>query len=324
MGTLSARTLAIGICAGFLLIRPDPGGVHAAATPGPAAPSISVQDAADASSPEDADTVKADTLEVDTLEADTVEADTISREGLSPVVRFDNGLSVVTGSVKGDESEETISAAVVTLKRMKGPEAEGLRTETDEYGRFRFEGIPSGDYLVETHHLGYQDRMDTVSVGHRDLLALDVPLTTEAVELPPIEVTVRSAWLARTGFYWRQERGLGQFMSPEEVDRRSANSFSELVRGIPGVRVVRVCGDTYPCDKMIRMRHTNRARRCRVQYYMDGQPMGGRVYPDDISAHDIAAIEVYRNIAETPAQFYSRCGSVVMWSKRFDPRSRDD
>jgi hypothetical protein len=319
MGTLFARTLAVGICAGFLLVRPAPGGVHAAGTPDLAAPSVSGQDAADPSS-----TAEAGMVEADTVEADTVEADTISREGLSPVVQFDNGLSVITGSVTtGEGSEESISAAVVTLKRTKGSDAEGLRTETDEYGRFRFEGIPSGDYLVETHHLGYQDRTDTVRVEHRALLALDVPLTTQAVELPPIEVSVRSAWLAQTGFYWRKERGLGQFMSPEEVDRRSANSFSELVRGVPGVQVVRVCDDSFPCDKMIRMRHTNSARRCRVQYYMDGQPMGGRVYPDDISAHDIAAIEVYRNIAETPAQFYSRCGSVVMWSKRFDPRSRD-
>lgn len=312
MSRLSLMRIFAGLCAGLLLAVPDPGEIHASI---PGAPTAVMQAASDTTSRQEADSLEADTVEVDSLEGDT-----IPRENVAPILQASTGLSIMTGSVMGSSSSEPVSAAIITIERVNRPEAEGLRTETDDYGRFRFEGIPSGRYLVKTHHIGYRDRIDTISVGHRDLVSLDIPVTTRAVELPPLRVNVRSAWLAETGFYWRKERGLGEFMSPEEVNRRSAHSFAELVRPVPGVNVVRVC-DGYPCEKIIRMRHTNRARRCKVQYFMDGQRMTGRVSPGDISAQDIAAVEVYRNIAETPAQFYGRCGSVVMWSKRFNPDS---
>lgn len=249
--------------------------------------------------------------------------DTTDRE-IPSVVEVSGGLSTITGSVVSASSSDPITSAIVSLKRQDRPEADGLRLETDDHGRFRFEGIPSGEYVLSTHHIGYTDRLDTIAVGHEALVSLDVPVATQAVELPPIRVEVRSAWLAQTGFYWRKERGMGRFVTPEEVERRSAHNFAGLMQGIQGVEVVRVCGaGEYPCPQFLRMRQTNDMRSCRVKYFMNGQPMTGRVIPSDISAHDIAAVEIYRNISETPAEFYGRCGSVVLWTKRFDPYSEN-
>lgn len=303
MGRTALTGSIASLLLGLLLFQPDPSPVHARTSA-----SLHLQEAASS----------------DTVEApeDSAAADTLA-DDLSSEVRVASGLSTITGGVTLDSSSDPLSGAIITLHRLRNPDADGLSTQSDDHGRFRFQGVPSGEYLVKTHHIGYRDRVDTISVGHRDLLALEVPVTTEAVELPPLEVEVQSAWLAQTGFYWRKERGLGKFLTPKDVDQRSATNFGELVRMVPGVRVMRRCDGSFPCDRVLRMRQTNDYRRCQVKYFMDGRPMHGQVNPKDISAHDIAAVEVYRNISETPAQYYGRCGSIVMWSKRYDPNSND-
>lgn len=300
-----------GLLAGLLLLQADPSraearlsAVEGAAAQQQAAAADTVPESGAATTPPGAS------------------PDTTDRDMPSVVEVSAGGLSTITGSVVSTSSSDPVNSAIVSLRRQDRPEANGLRIETDDHGRFRFEGIPSGDYLLSTHHIGYTDRLDTIAVGHEALVSLDVPVTTQAVELPPIRVEVRSTWLAETGFYWRKERGMGRFVTPEEVERRSAHNFAGLMQGVQGVEVIRVCGaGEYPCPQILRMRQTNDIRSCRVKYFMDGQPMTGRVIPSDISAHDIAAVEIYRNVSEMPAQFYSRCGSVVLWTKRFDPYS---
>jgi hypothetical protein len=66
-----------------------------------------------------------------------------------------------------------------------------------------------------------------------------------------------------------------------------------------------------------------RSATCPVKYYVDGAPYT----PDDrgmdeISVSDVEAVEVYRRASETPAEFLdsdSRCGVVVIWTKRAPP-----
>lgn len=226
----------------------------------------------------------------------------------------DDHLSAIRGRVIGaGEAEEPVPAATVTLllasENLRGP---GMTRTTSDQGGFEFSGLPSGTYLLETHHLGSGSRTDTLQVPVSRVLYVEVPLSPAPVPLEPLVVEVRRDWLADRGFFHRKSRGFGHFITPEQLDERSTHRLSEVLRTVPGVRV-RCRG--YPCDSYVRMAQSD-ARACRVEYYMDGDPMSHPVFPDDIALADVAAVEVYRSVSETPPEFYGRCGSVVIWTKR--------
>lgn len=241
--------------------------------------------------------------------------DSLKLDTIPSSVTTGANLSTLTGIVREGSSGQPVTAAVVVLRRIAGGPGKRLTTRTDDDGQFRFQGIPSGRYSLDTHHIGYGDRTDTLNVGVKVVMQLEVPVSTKAVELPPMEVTVRQGWLAKTGFYNRKEAGFGKFLTPKDLAKRNAPRMTQVLRQVPGIEVFKLCG-LLSCNQMIRFRQTNDFRRCEVTYFMDGREMHGSVSVDNISPQDVAAVEVYRNISETPAEFYGRCGSIVIWSKR--------
>lgn len=52
-------------------------------------------------------------------------------------------------------------------------------------------------------------------------------------------VTVRSLLLERFGFYERQQRGIGSYITRQEIERRPRMLASDLLREIAGIRLVR-------------------------------------------------------------------------------------
>ena len=140
-------------------------------------------------------------------------------------------------------------------------------------------------------------------------------MAPEPVVLAPLGVEVRASWLVDTGFYYRRSKDFGYFLTPERLRRRNVPSVLGVLKTVPGVRVGRLC---QPGGRLCRqgVLMSRASGTCRTTYYMDGTEMTGNVAPRDINVQDLAAIEVYRGISETPPQFYGRCGSVVMWSRR--------
>jgi outer membrane receptor for ferrienterochelin and colicin len=142
-----------------------------------------------------------------------------------------------------------------------------------------------------------------------------------------VTVERRPQWLESTGFYDRVAQNLGQHVTPEDLERRSTLRFSEVLRDVPGIDLRPVC--TPHCYHQIRMAGTTQSG-CIPTFYMDGRrvnvrpkPRGSRREPPGLfdldviaTGSDIAAVEVYRSIAETPPEFYGRCGSIVIWTKR--------
>lgn len=192
---------------------------------------------------------------------------------------------------------------------------DSVAASTDDDGAFRIESLPSGTYALVTEHLGFETRRDTFRVPISKSMKVRIPLAAEPVELRPLDVSVRAGWLVETGFYRRQSKGFGQFLTPEDLDRRPVSNLTQALKTVPGVRWGTRCNDV-GCDQILVMAISASTTGCDVTYYLDGDEMHGTVSPRHISMHGLAAIEVYRGISETPAEFYGRCGSVVMWSKR--------
>lgn len=224
--------------------------------------------------------------------------------------------SEIQGRVVADAGGEAVSQAEVYFRRIAGDSVlDSVYTTTDAEGAFRFDALPAGTYAIRTEHLGYEARRDTFRVPISKSMSIEIPMATEPVEMEPLRVDVRSGWLVEEGFYRRRAKGFGKFITPEDLEQRSATSLTEALRTVSGVRWGRRCVNGI-CRDVIVMALSSGPTGCRVKYYMDGNEMHGPVSPTDISVQSIAAIEVYRGISETPAQFHGRCGSVVMWTKR--------
>lgn len=226
--------------------------------------------------------------------------------------------TVVYGQVVEQGSGAEVGQASLLFQRIVDDSVvHQVPATTDSDGAFRLEEVPVGTYAIVTNHLGFETRHDTLQVPIGRNVRLEVPLAAEPVRVSPLEVSVRSNWLVETGFYERREKGFGKFITQEELERRPVNSLTQALKTVPGVTMTRSCRGLF-CQDVLQMSLSQTRAGCDVTFYMDGQEMHGTVNPDNIAVHSLAAIEVYRGISETPGQFYGRCGSVVIWSKRSD------
>jgi hypothetical protein len=158
-----------------------------------------------------------------------------------------------------------------------------------------------------------------VTVSPGSTTHLEIRLAPVAIEMEPIAVTiaVRPQWLEGNGFYNRQESGLGQFVTPDDIEIQRSRRFSEILRNLPGVQLRRVCNPH--CVQIVSMTTTTRTR-CWPTFYVDGRKMAFQTAEVDLdgiaSTQDLAAVEVYRGISQTPPQFFGLCGSIVIWTRR--------
>lgn len=189
-----------------------------------------------------------------------------------------------------------------------------LTVVTDPDGRFAFAKVPPGRYGVRFEHLAFGARTDTVTVELRSAVELVVRLTDRAIALPPLEVSVRSELLANAGFYARRSAGFGAFLTRQEWERRDPRLPSDLLRMVPGLRVV-------PSGNGLDYVVLDR-RNCRVRYFLDGARLNSTFRLDEIPVQWIEALEVYRGPAEVPAQFRGfsatergGCGVIVIWTR---------
>ena len=61
----------------------------------------------------------------------------------------------------------------------------------DSAGRFALAGVPPGVQVIQTDHLGYASRVDSLTAFSREALGLEILLAPEAAELAPLVVTGR-------------------------------------------------------------------------------------------------------------------------------------
>lgn len=204
-----------------------------------------------------------------------------------------------------------IEGAAVTLPDM------GIDAVTGRDGGFRLADIPAGSHSAEVRHVGYGEQEVSLEAAAHQTTFVEVRVSPVPIALEPMTVLVevRPQWLEEAGFYERRDRGLGQFITPDDLERQHLKSFSQIIENVHGLRLVRVC--TPHC--FYRVATTTSAGPCAPQFYVDGKKVWMPLLTDlnaIASAHDVAAVEVYRGASQIPAQFFGRCGSVVVWTWR--------
>ena len=191
---------------------------------------------------------------------------------------------------------------------------------TNQQGRFSLPDLEPGASAIEFSRLGYETRRTTVEVLPEQTIEVYASMAEEAVELNPIEVSVGSGYLDRSGFYLRARNARGEVFTRRDVIERDPVIISDLLWRSPGLRVQ--TGRTGSEILSRRPLVSGPEGTCRLRPYLDGTPMFDwdldLVRPDDLQA-----LEVYQGAA-TPIEYRQptdpdgtpACGVVLIWTRR--------
>lgn len=244
-------------------------------------------------------------------------------------------------------TEEPLGAGILTL--LTEDSSTVVTAVTDAQGHWHIAAPEPGMYYILAKRLGYEPWVaGPVEVHAGEDLNSVFHLRPLPVRLDPIEVTAEALErrLELAGFYNRQRADFGHFMTPEEIEHRSASALSDLLSAIPGVQLISsglvgsrsiqlrgsflshggVCRPRVYVDGLIFLRGDSRPKRMGSNQGAATEMADSAFFQETLRIDDIAhpstvaAIEIYRSGVQTPAQFggasrETQCGVIVIWTR---------
>jgi hypothetical protein len=196
-------------------------------------------------------------------------------------------------------------------------------TTTNARGEFALDSLPSGTSSLVVRRLGYAPSQHTVDLTSATPAKVTVRLERAAQRLDTVVVSARAEALSKVGFEERKKRGMGRFLTPDDVARMQPVQATDVLRTLPGLRVVPAGNGR----NTVQSSRDASSGGC-VAYWVDGSPfreMEAGDFDASFPASQITAVEVYQPTS-VPAQFssagQSSCTTVVVWTQASIRRRR--
>ena len=244
--------------------------------------------------------------------------------GATTAVTAQAGSGRVLVQLRDEATGEPVPNATV---RIAGVRQSG---RTNDAGSWRSGRVPAGSRLVEVTRIGYARVRVAVEFPDSGEVERTVLMTASAVEMDPLEALGerRSNALEVRGFYARQRRGHGAFMTWERIEQLRPMRTVELFYHMRGFAVLRDrLGQPYLSTSR---GSASMDPNCRAPLiYVDGTLVsGGPRFNsrgsgplESINPESIAAIEGYAGVASVPDEYRtpdSVCGVVLLWTRSGD------
>jgi hypothetical protein len=248
--------------------------------------------------------------------------------GVAPSLAAQETTSVLLVRVRDAATARALSDAEVV---MDGGRLLGV---TGGDGTLRVRNLVAGQHRVSVRYIGYRTLESAVDLPSGGMAEADFDLEAVAIELDSLTVVAYRGTLAvnMAAFNERKKRGSGYFFTRDDILRTRSNTFSDLLRLVPGMQITCAsfredcsAGMTSAAPSGVTtmreggLRGPLREGGCPIQYYVDGhyEPHGN---VNDLSPADIAAVEVYVHGAQAPARYSlrknARCGVVLVWLRQ--------
>jgi len=244
-----------------------------------------------------------------------------------PVAIGDRPIEFVARSILlplTDSTATTGNATVSGLVLLDGAPSAGTRVEligtpavtmTDAKGQFTMRNLPSGSRVLLARHVGYAAQTASVDLSSHEQQHVTIKLPKFVAVMDPVLVTARrNSALDKIGFSQRRKYGSGYFLGPERLGQMHPFYVTDVLRMVPGLRVVRNQNgeETVVSTRDIRV-------GC-VDYYVDDVPFT-EVEPGEINhfinGGEVVAVEVYQS-GMAPAQYARNggsCTTIVLWTR---------
>lgn len=195
-------------------------------------------------------------------------------------------------------------------------------------GRFLFEMRDGAEYRLRAEALGYTTLLSAaVRADRGQMVDVDLRLRADAIALEPLTVTARQTEphfmrdLRR-----RQQAGWGRFLMREDLEERTGARLLDVLASVQGLSVSQVTDSAGALLPLFTARTTGAMRECYTGVYVNGfRQFPMRTTEESeyrmhevlaLNLWEIEAIEVYRGVAELPAEYSdpgARCGAIGIW-----------
>jgi len=247
------------------------------------------------------------------------------------------GQSTIRGIIVDADNGRPVPAVFVELvngiTRVAG-------TLTDSAGAFSLRTTERGDALLVISRIGYEGKREPVRIARGDVILLPIGLQARPIAIDPIVASALETGVLEErlkGYYHRKQLGAGYFISTERLKNAAGAPLSDVLRSVPGISV---SGDRSTPFGPVIMTNSNLAKTqtspfqrrgrtpnsqlsvgpCPMQLYIDGKQFSTQDSGVDvIRPVDLIAVEVFRSLAEIPAEFggiHARCGVISIWTRR--------
>ena len=232
--------------------------------------------------------------------------------------------AVFTGTVFVDGAQQPIPDVEVALP------VYAMEVRSNDRGKFRLTDIPPGTHQVLARRLGFGP-VDTGITFEANQTIERALLLSRVVVIDSVFVTAERP--VPGDFQENRKLGLGLFLTRADLATHEGRPFSEVLRPLPGLKVVDGRGNRawiagsrgQRGGKCVEREGGDTACDCFAQVYLDNLPLyrgnEGGIVPDinRIAPEQIEAIEYYAGPAQTPAKYSSpnaACGVLVIWTRR--------
>jgi hypothetical protein len=200
-----------------------------------------------------------------------------------------------------------------------------IRTRSGAGGSFRLDSLPAGPHLVRFRRLGIMPVTVSVFVDPNATTSVDAVVEPFPITLSRVNVQAVSGELVHLppGVADRMRTGIGTYLTADQIAKMHPIETTDIFRHVAGVSVV------HSVVRSSRGVQTINGNPCTtgMRVVVDGAILDNTLAGtsnvaaatgsmDGISPQDIAAIEIYKDGAETPASLRdSECGVIYIWTR---------
>jgi outer membrane receptor for ferrienterochelin and colicins len=223
--------------------------------------------------------------------------------------------AVLRGRVLSETVEQPIEGATISLS------GQAQSARSDSVGGFRLAGITAGKHTVIVRRVGFAPLSSSMSFVAGDSVDADFMLDPSVQTLPDVEVNATIMERKLADFEERRKIGIGHFLTQQDIEKRLSRKFTDIVRILPGLKIVRFGADEFYIASARGKQAFLIQHGCPVAMMIDG------VYVDQGPGNDpnrlidpsfLIGVEFYAGPAQMPARFNNTrgtCGLLVLWTK---------
>ena len=214
----------------------------------------------------------------------------------------------LTGVVKDSLGQPIPNVEITDLAAAK-------TVRSDSLGHFLLADVPSGNVDITFRRLSYAPVVLLISIPPADTTEVQVVLGVVAQALKGMVVQAHPEQLRQlVAFESRRKRGIGHFITRNQIEDRHPLVLSDMLRTIPGAILINA-DNGRTAVRFSRVARNN----CPPQFFVDGVEVTG-FSNNDKPPNDVEGVELYPGSAGLPPEYNrlhgtSICGTVIIWTR---------